>query len=65
MFTKTTMALVAALVLAGSLGTARVAQAQSQIGNGISADVYNQAYAHSRALVSSPKDHHPKARSFR
>jgi hypothetical protein len=63
MSAKTTKALVAALVVAGSLGSVPVAQAQSQIGNGIPAEVYDQVSAPSQA--DAPDDHHPKAGAYR
>jgi hypothetical protein len=65
MFIKTTMAVVAALVLAGSLGSVLVAQAQSQIGNGTPAELYGLFYGPSEAPVDLPKNLHPKAKASR
>ena len=65
MLTRTTKALVAALVLAGSLCSVPAAQAQSQIGNGLPAELSGQLHAPSEAPVDSPKNHHPKAKAFR
>jgi hypothetical protein len=59
MSAKTAKALFAALVVAGSLGSVPVAQAQSQIGNGIPAEAYDQVYAPSQA--DAPDDYHPRA----